>query len=111
VTGAEFKRLREDLGKAIGRPLTATDMARLCGLSGDDAASTILRWEISGPHAGAAELMRVLAMASERYPILDKFNIFDRHDVHERDRPARRQAFREQIRDDLRRRLAPLNSH
>jgi hypothetical protein len=33
------------------------------------------------------------------------FNVFDRHDVPEKERPARRQAFREQMRDDVRRRL------
>jgi hypothetical protein len=44
-------------------------------------------------------------MASDRYPILDMFNVFDRHDVAPKDRPARQQAFREQMREDVRRRL------
>jgi hypothetical protein len=44
-------------------------------------------------------------MASERYPILEKFDIFDRHDVRVEDRPAKRAAFRAQMRDELRRRL------
>ena len=39
------------------------------------------------------------------YPILDMFNVFDRHDVREKDRPARWQAFREQMRGDVRRRI------
>jgi hypothetical protein len=34
------------------------------------------------------------------------FKVFDRHDVAVRDRPARRQAFREQMRGDVRRRIA-----
>jgi hypothetical protein len=34
------------------------------------------------------------------------FNVFDRHDVAAKDRPARRQAFREQMRGDVRRRIA-----
>jgi hypothetical protein len=31
--------------------------------------------------------------------------VFDRHDVRVKDRPARRQAFREQMRSDVRRRI------
>ena len=50
-------------------------------------------------------MLRVLAMASDRHPILEKFNVFDRHDVAERDRPARKRAFREQMRHDVLRRL------
>jgi hypothetical protein len=105
LTGPELKKLREDLGEAIGRPLTAADMAKLCGLSPTGGADTIRRWEVRGPSPKAAEVLRVLAMASERYPILEKFDVFHRHDVAEKDRPARRQAFREQMRDDVRRRL------
>ncbi|MFK4719880.1 hypothetical protein ABIE89_000980 [Bradyrhizobium niftali] len=68
-------------------------------------ADTIRRWEVSGPTPSATKVLRVLAMASERYPILEKFDIFDRHDVREEDRPAKRAAFREQMRDEARRRL------
>jgi hypothetical protein len=105
VTGSELKKLREDLGEAIGRPLTVADMAKLCGLPPIDGANTIRRWEVSGPSAEVAKLLWILAMASDHYPILDKFNVFDRYDVAEKDRPARKQAFREQMRDDVRRRL------
>lgn len=105
MTGAELKQLRLDLSEAIGRTLSAADMAKLCGLPAADGADTIRRWEISGPSGTAAELLRILAMASERYPILDNFNIFDRHDVREQDRPARRAAFRANMRDEVRRRL------
>jgi hypothetical protein len=28
-----------------------------------------------------SELLRILAMASDRYPILEMFNVFERHDV------------------------------
>lgn len=105
MTGPELRKLRDDLGEAIGRPLTAADMARLCGLPADDGANTIRKWEVTGPGNPARELFRILAMASDHYPILDMFNVFDRHDVDPRDRPARRQAFREQMRDDVRRRL------
>jgi hypothetical protein len=52
-----------------------------------------------------AELLRILAMASDHYPILEMFNVFDRHDVPVKDRPGRRQAFREQMRSDVRRRI------
>jgi hypothetical protein len=105
VTGPELKKLRENLSEAIGRPLTASDMAKLCGLPVGGGAEKIRKWEVTGPSPKIADLLRVLAMASERYPILEKFDIFDRHDVPVNERSARRQAFREQMRDDVRRRL------
>ncbi len=105
MTGHELKQLRADLAEAIGRPLSAPDMARLCGLAPEAGTNMIRRWEVTGPSKQVAEQLRVLAMASDRYPILDNFNIFDRHDVTEMERPARREAFREQMRDELRRRL------
>ncbi|MDO9560465.1 MAG: hypothetical protein Q7J60_02470 [Bradyrhizobium sp.] len=105
MTGHELKQLRADLGDAIGRPMSAADMARLCGLAPETGANMIRRWEVSGPSKQVAEQLRVLAMASDRHPILDNFDIFDRHDVPETERPARRQAFRELMRDEVRRRL------
>jgi hypothetical protein len=44
-------------------------------------------------------------MASESYPILDNFNVFDRFNIPEQERPARRQEFREKMRDEVRGRL------
>ena len=105
MTGSELKKLREDLGEAIGQPLTVADMAKLCGLPPEDGANTIRKWEVTGPNGPVSELLRILAMASDRYPILEMFNVFDRHDVPEKDRPARRQAFREQMCGDVRRRI------
>lgn len=105
MTGAEFKQLRKDLGEAIGRDLSAADMAKLCGLPPADGADTIRRWEVTGPAAPVAERLRVLAMASERYPILEKFDIFNRFDIAEKDRPARREEFRRKIRDEVLERL------
>ncbi|WP_291862347.1 hypothetical protein [Bradyrhizobium sp.] len=105
MTGHELKRLRQDIGDAIGRPLSAADMARLCGFGPDADANIIRRWEVTGPSKPVAEQLRILAMASDRHPILENFNIFDRHDVAESERPARREAFREQMRDEVRRRL------
>ncbi len=105
MTGSELKKLREDLGEAIGRSLTVADMAKLCGLPDADGANTIRKWEVTGPSGPVSELLRILAMASDRYPILEMFNVFDRHDVPEKDRPARRQAFREQMCGDVRRRI------
>jgi transcriptional regulator with XRE-family HTH domain len=104
MTGPELKQLRNDLGDAIGKSLSAADMAKLCGLEGG-GADTIRRWEISGPSGPAGELLRILAMASDRHPILDNFNVFDRHNIPERERPARREEFREKMRDEVRRRL------
>jgi hypothetical protein len=105
VTGAELKQLRKDLGEAIGRPLSAADMAKLCGLPPASGADTIRRWEVTGPSGPAAERLRILSMASERYPILEKFNIFDRFDIDEKERPARREEFRQKMRDEVRERL------
>lgn len=105
MTGPELKQLRADLSEAIGKEMTAADMAKLCGLPAAGGADTIRRWEVKGPTASATKVLRVLAMASERYPILDHFNVFDRHDVREPDRPARRAAFREQMREEVRKRL------
>jgi hypothetical protein len=105
VTGQELKQLRQDLGDAIGQPLSAADMAKLCGLPPGDGADTIRRWEVTGPSGPAAKLLHILAMASDRHPILENFNIFDRFDIHEKERPARRQAFREKMRDEIRERL------
>ncbi len=105
MTGQELKQLRQDLGDAIGQPLSAADMAKLCGLPPGDGADTIRRWEVTGPSGPAAKLLHILAMASDRHPILENFNIFDRFDIHEKERPARRQAFREKMRDEIRERL------
>ena len=105
MTGPELKQLRIDLGEAVGRQLTAADMAKLCGLPRPGGADTIRRWEVTGPTGPVTERLRVLAMASERYPILDKFNVFDRYDVAEKERPARRSEFRDRMRDELRERL------
>ena len=44
-------------------------------------------------------------MASDRHPILENFNIFDRWDVPEKERPARKAEFREKMRDEIRERL------
>ena len=105
MTGPEMKKLREDLGEAVGRPLTVADMAKLCGLPPDEGPTTIRKWEVTGPSGPVAKLLSILAMASDRYPILEMFNVFDRHDVAVKDRPARRQAFREQMRGDVLRRI------
>lgn len=105
MTGPELKQLRADLSDAIGKKLTAADMAKLCGLPSAGGADTIRRWEVKGTTAAATKVLRVLAMASERYPIMDSFNVFDRHTVHETDRPARRAEFREQMREEVLKRL------
>ncbi len=105
MTGPELKQLRIDLGEAIGRQLTAADMAKLCGLPRAGGADTIRRWEVRGPTGPVAERLRILAMASERYPILEKFNVFDRHDINEKERPALRAEFRNKMRAEVRERL------
>jgi hypothetical protein len=105
MTGPELRQLRQDLGEAIGRPLSAADMAKLCSLPPATGADTIRRWEVTGPSGPIAERLRILAMASERYPILEKFNVFDRFNINEKERPARRLEFRQKLRDEVRERL------
>ena len=106
MTGSELKQLRADLADAIGKPLSAADMAKLCGLEpGTAGADTIRKWEVTGPSGPAGELLRILAMASDRHPILQNFDVFDRFNIPENQRPARRQEFREKMRDEVRRRL------
>jgi hypothetical protein len=105
VTGLELKQLREDLADAIGRSLSAAEMAKLCGLAPGNGADTIRKWEVTGPSGPAAELLRILAMASDRHPILENFNVFDRFNIDEKERPARREEFREKMRNEVRRRL------
>ena len=80
-------------------------MAKLCGLPEKGGADTVRRWEVTGPSGPRSEVLRMLAMASEHYPILENFDVFDHYDVREEDRPARREAFREQMRNEVRRRL------
>jgi hypothetical protein len=105
VTGPELKQLRQDLGDAIGRRLSVADMAKLCGLETRNGADTMRKWEVTGPSGPAGKLLHILAMASDRYPILENFNVFDRWDVDEKERPARREEFREKMRDEIRQRL------
>jgi hypothetical protein len=105
MTGPELRQLRTDLGEAIGRPLSAADMAKLCGLAPAGGADIIRKWEVSGPSGPAAELLRILAMASDQHPILENFDVFDRFNIDERQRPARRAEFREKMREEIRRRL------
>jgi DNA-binding transcriptional regulator YiaG len=105
LTGPELKQLRKDLSDALGKQLSAADMARLCGLAPGAGADTIRRWEVSGPSGPAGKLLAILAMASDRYPILDNFNVFDRFDIPEAERPAPREEFREKMRNDIRERL------
>lgn len=105
MTGPELKQLRNDLSDALARKLTAADMAKLCGLPEKGGADTIRRWEVSGPTPAVTKVLRVLAMASDNYPILETFDIFNRHDVREDERPAKRAAFRAQMREEALRRL------
>jgi hypothetical protein len=80
-------------------------MAKLCGLATGNGADTIRKWEVTGPSGPATELLRILAMASDRHPILENFNVFDRFNIDEKERPARREEFREKMRNEIRRRL------
>jgi hypothetical protein len=71
-----------------------------------DGADTIGKWEVTAHSGTAAELFRTLAMANDHHPILEKFNVFDRFNIDEKERPARAEAFRQKMRDEVLRRLA-----
>jgi hypothetical protein len=106
MTGPELRQLREDLGEAIGRPLSVADMAKLCSLEpAIEGADTIRRWEVRGPSGPVAELLGILAMASDRHPILENFNVFHRFNIPENQRQTRIEEFREKMRDEVRLRL------
>jgi hypothetical protein len=105
MTGPELKQLRQDLGDAIGRPLSAADMAKLSGLPPEGGADTIRKWEVKGPSGPVSELLGILAMASDRHPILENFNVFDRFNIPQDQRATRREEFREKMRDEVRWRL------
>jgi hypothetical protein len=105
MTGPELKQLREDLSEAIGRPLSAADMAKLSGLPAAGGADTIRKWEVTGPSGTVADQLRIMAMASDRHPILEKFNVFERFNIPENQRDQRREEFRQQMRDEVRRRI------
>jgi transcriptional regulator with XRE-family HTH domain len=70
MTGDQLKQLRKDLGDAIGRPLSVSDFAKLCGLPSESGGGTILEWENGyGPIGPVAALLSLLSVASDRYPI------------------------------------------
>jgi hypothetical protein len=70
VTGPELKQQREDLGKAIGRPLTVGDIAKLCGLPPETGPDTIARWEAgAGPDGPVAALLSFIAVGCDHYPL------------------------------------------
>jgi hypothetical protein len=70
MTGAQLKQLREDLGEAIGRPLSVNDIAKLCGLPPNSGGDTIRDWENGdGPIGPVVALLSLLAVGSDRYPI------------------------------------------
>ena len=103
MTGPELKQLREHLRgpRAEAHRGRHGEALRIAGEGRRRHHPALGSHRPEPPGKRAA---RVLAMASERYPILEKFDVFDRHDVREEDRPARA-AFREQMRDEVRRRL------
>jgi hypothetical protein len=74
-------------------------MAKLSGLPPAGSADTVWRREVKGPAGPVAKRLRVLATASERYPSLQKLNVFDRHDIAAKDRPALRAEFRNRMRE------------
>jgi transcriptional regulator with XRE-family HTH domain len=70
MTGSQLKQLRKDIGEAIGRPLSVTDFAKLCGLPPESGVGTILEWENGyGPIGPVAVLLSMLSVASDHYPI------------------------------------------
>src|SRR6266700_3833850 len=72
MTGAQLKRLRHDLGDAIGRRLSVADMAKLCGLAPANGADTWRKWEEGeGPSGPVAALMSLYAYATDDHLFID----------------------------------------
>jgi DNA-binding transcriptional regulator YiaG len=70
MQGAEVKRIREEIGHAVGRRLSQRDLGLALGLSPANAADMVRSWEdgskpVSGPAATALNLM---AMAFDPIP-------------------------------------------
>jgi hypothetical protein len=60
MTGSDMKNIRHGLSEAIGRRLSLTDMAKLCGLKdpGGNGRETYRKWEDSeGPSGPVAVLL------------------------------------------------------
>jgi len=78
VQGSEVKRIREEIGAAIGRRVSQRDLGLALGLSDDNADRLVRKWEDgepSGPAAVALELMRLLILQGNVHEVK---NIMDR---------------------------------
>lgn len=66
MTGDELKDIRHDLGEAIGKRLSWSDMARICGLADPDrnGKDTMRKWgDGAGPSGPVAVLVSIIAAA------------------------------------------------
>lgn len=98
MTGEQLKKLREDLGEAIGQRLTVADVAKICGMSPKSGPDQIRKWERgdekpSGPVSG---LVSILAWASVRHDIPHELGVT----------PSGAQFTRELMRKEVLRRLS-----
>jgi hypothetical protein len=112
MTGPELKQLRRDLGDAIGRRMSLTDMAMICGLAQANGADTIRKWEDgAGPSGPVAAQLELLQLASASYEIprqmmIGAFAACQRFSVDYRGGLPAENIFREMMREEIRRRLS-----
>jgi len=72
VQGSEVKRIREEIGAAIGRRVSQRDLGLALGLSADNADRLVRKWEDgepSGPAAVALELMQLLILQGNAHEV------------------------------------------
>jgi len=113
MTGEELYRLRKDLGDAIGRRLSTSDMARICGLSDPtrNGQDTWRKWEDgAGPSGPVAALMSIYSLAiTSELPSPDMLRgaamACQRFGIDYRGGAPAQAIFREMIREEIRSRL------
>lgn len=113
MTGAELKQMREDLGNAIGRRLSDSDMATLIGLADPkrNGKDTYRKWEDgAGPSGPVTTLLSFLRLAcNSELPSPDMLRgaamACQRFGIDFRGGVPAQSIFREMMREEIRRRL------
>jgi hypothetical protein len=113
MTGDELKQLRADLGEAIGRRLSDSDMAALIGLADPkrNGKDTYRKWEDgAGPSGPVTTLLSLFRLAcNSELPSPDMLRgaamACQRFGIDFRGGVPAQNIFREMMREEIRRRL------
>lgn len=78
MTPADVRKIREDLGRALGRRISQRDLGLALGLTYNSAHDTVRSWEdgsrdVSGPASVALEFMSHASAASPTPPAVSAF--------------------------------------